>query len=165
MYFEEGLKLDIIRDTLKDSEESIKSVILHARQKALKILAEKDICLHSTTPDSIKNFIHDFRKGELKQKGLNEKAVKHLLTNMFQLVLDDSQDKDKMKAPDIADQFPEFRLEKFDDALSDPKFPNQLTGRELQRLRDFIKKLLENIKVHQATPAFLSVYFVYGFSH
>jgi hypothetical protein len=160
MYFEEGLKLDIIRDTLKESEESIKSVILGARQKALKKLVEKDMGLQPT-PNSIKKFINCFiqtKMTEFKQTGLKEQALQYLLTNIFQLVLDESKEEDKkMDAhfADIANQFPEFRLEKLDQA---PSGPNQLTGREMKKLSDFIKKQI--IQVLQATRELFGVHFV-----
>ncbi len=164
MYFEEGLELDIIQDTLKDSEESIKSVIWDARQKALKILVEKDMSIHST-PNSTKKFIKDFiedKKSEFKQTGLKEQALQYLLTNLFHLLLDESKEKDEYKAhfADTSKQFPEFRLEKLEDALSGP---NQLTSRELKKLSDFIKKQV--MKVLQATPDFFGIYLVFGFSH
>ncbi len=156
MYFEEGLKLDTIRNKLKDSDESIKAVIVDARQKALEILVEEDMDLSGLTSNSIKNFIQDFviqefvkkKMGKFKQIGLNEQALQYLLTNIFELVLEKIKDKDKMDAPVKSDQFPEFRLEKLEDALSGP---NQLTIQELKKLSDFIKKQLVNTKVRQTT--------------
>jgi hypothetical protein len=164
MYFEEGLKLDTIRDNLKDSDESIKAVIVDARQKALKILVEEELVLsYYSTPNSIKNFIQDFvekKKGKFKQIGLNEQALQYLLTNIFELVLEKIKDKDKMDAPVKSDQFPEFRLEKLEDALSGP---NQLTIQELKKLSDFIKNQVSGVR--QAALALLCDFFVCGFGH
>ena len=62
MYFEEELMLESIQKKLNGSEESIKAVILDARQKALKILVEMH--MGPFTDNSIEAFILGFIKNK-----------------------------------------------------------------------------------------------------
>ena len=159
MYFEEELKLESIQKKLNGSEESIKAVILDARQKALKILVEMHLgSLTDKSIEGIRVFIKN-KKNKFKQTGLPELALECLLNNILRLVLEERHDKDKMGASGTSDKFQEFRFKKLEDLLSDESGPNKLTREELQNLK---KQILE---VRQAPLELLSVHFVCGFSH
>ena len=152
MYFEEQLNLKSIQKKLNGSEESgseefgseesIKAVILDARQKALKILVEMH--MGPFTDKSIEAFILGFikkNKSEFKQTGLPELALECLLNNIFRLVLDESNVKDRMGASGTSDKFQEFRFKELEDLLSDKSGPNKLTRRELQNLKKNIREV------------------------